>query len=123
MSNNRSLRIAAEPLRYLDFSDISSLYVALGGPLENPAQMHSMVNMTNSNLVWSFDGIHDHGFLGANGGSFIFDLTTNKSEYQEGLYEAKGLQIYIGTDTNSAAVNPTSGGVYMTVLYSAQLSN
>ncbi len=123
MASNRSIRIAAETMRYLGFASISSSFTALGGPLLNPAHMHSIVNMTNQNLLWSIDGVNAHGFLGANGGSFIFDITANKHWDQEGLYEAQGLQVYISTDVNSGGSTPTSSGVYMTVLYSAQLSN
>jgi hypothetical protein len=119
MAVNKSLRIAAEPMRFLGYASISSSFVALGGPLANPAKMHSLINMTDQNLVWSFDGVNAHGFLGANGGCFMFDIATNKSESQDNLCEGQGLQIYIATDSNSGGTSPSVYGVYMTVLYTA----
>ena len=123
MASNRSIRLAAETMRFLGYASISSSFANLGGPLLNPAHMHSIVNMTDKNLLWSLDGVNAHGFLGANGGSFIFDITTNRHWDREGLYESKGLQVYISTDPNSGGTTPTMNGVYMTVLYSAQPSN
>lgn len=120
MAGNRSIRIAAEPLRTIAFDAISTNFAVIGSALENPAHMYSLVNMTDSDLIWSWDGVTDHGFLGANGGALIFDITTNKHWTEEGLYVQQGLQTYIAL--NIGATAPTTGSVYLTVLYSAQRS-
>lgn len=117
--SNTSLRIAAEPLRSLGFASIGSSYVAVGSALLNPSVMYSLINMTNSDLYWSWDGVTNNGFLGANGGCLQYDFTTNKDWRQSGLFASKGLTTYVIVVSGETA--PSTGSVYLTALYSANV--
>lgn len=115
---NQSIRLAVEPLRGLLYSSLSTSFIPIGSALSNPTQIYTLENFTDVDLVWSWNGTDINGILGANGGSFVLDITTNKGGSQEGLYIPKGLITYIAYIPSSA---PTSGSVYLTVFYSASL--
>lgn len=110
MAYARSIRLYVEPARSLGFAAIGAGYIGVGTAIENPIRILRIVNLTNANLWFSYDGINDHEAIPANG-FLLLDITANKT-LDEGYYLAEGTRIYvkrIGT--------PTDGSVYVTVYY------
>lgn len=112
----QSLRLNAEELRSLGFASISSSYAAVGTGLSNPSPLYAIQNQTDSDLTWSWDGSTDMGFLAANGGHLILDISTNKNKDQTGLYVPKDRVLYVAVVSGGS--NPTLGSVYVTAFYS-----
>jgi hypothetical protein len=109
----QAIRLRAEPLRSLAAASIGTSYTALGDPLVNPARIIHLQNATNADIVWSMDGINDHGFLAA-GAFILLDITANKS-LDQGEFIAIGTQFYVDyPDTQ-----PTTGAVYLSVFFGA----
>ena len=112
----QAIRLRAESLRSVEYGDISSTYTAIGDPLENPARIFHLQNLTDVTLTWSMDGVNDHGVL-ASGSFILLDVTANKT-LDQGEFVAEGTTFYIasipGGDT------PTSGDVYLSVFYGSR---
>ena len=71
-------------------------------------------NLTDENLMFSFDGIDDNFPLPANG-YILLDVTANKTR-DEGFFLAEGERLYVKQITGA----PTLGSVYFTTFYGAQ---
>lgn len=112
MSQTLSIRLLVEELRSLSYTGISDTYAALGSPYAYPIRMYHIQNFTNTNIIWSWDGVTDHGII-ATGGFLLLDIATNKS-LPQGLYLPEGGQTYIRAFTG---VIPTSGSVCLTTFY------
>jgi hypothetical protein len=105
-----------EPLRSIDFGDISGTYALVGIPLTESARLIKFSNDTDANLLVSFNGIDDHDFVSANGFA-LYDLSTNKAD-QVGLLELPvRTRIYVKQQSGA----PSSGTFYVTVLYASQV--
>ncbi len=108
-----SIRMRAETLRTLNYSQIMAGYMGVGSILQNPARQILVQNLTDALLAFSLDGVNDHFVLPSNG-FFLSDITSNKSVSQ-GFFLAEGDRLYvkqIGT--------PTSGDVYFSVFYGSE---
>ncbi|CAB4121296.1 hypothetical protein UFOVP9_62 [uncultured Caudovirales phage] len=114
----KTLGIAAEILRSLSYADISSSYAAVGGGLLYPSPIYSAQNQTDADLYWSWDGVNDNGFLPASGGHFIYDIATNRDDYQQDLGVPQGRILYVRYSSSA----PTLGSIYVTSLYSQRSS-
>src|ERR1700679_3046545 len=88
-----SVRMLAEPLRSLAFGSISGAYMGIGTPLEFPARLFFIQNLTDAQLLFSFDGITDHFTLPASS-NFVFDITTNQPQTL-GIYFSVGTRLYV----------------------------
>lgn len=111
-----SVRVRFEPLRSIAFGSITGTYAGVGLPFANPVRLIDIDNNTNANIFVSINGIDDHTFVAANGFK-LFDYATNKSD-AAGLFEQpQGDRIYVKSETS----NPTSGNVYVTVIYASQV--
>jgi len=108
--SNLSSRFSPEEVRTLAFGSIVAGYTAIGTPLENPARIFFLQNLTDETLMFSFDGVTDHLPLSL-GGYILIDVTANKA-LSSGFYIAKGKQIYV-----KRVGVPTSGAVYLSVFY------
>ncbi len=113
------IKLAAETLQSISFSDLSTTFAAIGSESSNPAHIYALQNFTDQGIYWSWDGINNHGYLGANGGHIILDVTTNK-KWEQGLYIEKGTVTYVATVAGDTA--PTTGSVYLSLFYSAPLN-
>jgi hypothetical protein len=111
----QAIRLRAEILRALAFSALSIAYAKLGAPFANPVRIFHLQNLTDQNILYSFDGITVHGVVAA-GGFILLDVTTNKS-LDQGQFIAQGTQIYVATILGDTA--PTKGSVYLSVFYGA----
>ena len=105
-----SIVVAADALRSLAFGAIGMSYLPLGTPFAHPMRILKFVNVTNADMIISFDGIVDHDYVPA-GGFTLYDLTTNRSE-TAGWFFREGTQVYVRYVTA-----PTSGAVYLVALY------
>lgn len=102
-------RVGFEPLRTVVFGSITSSYAALGSPVTGHIRLMNLVNSTNEDVLFSFDGINDHVRLYQ--GSFqLFDFTTNKVQ-EDGFFLPQGTQIYV-----KYASAPSSGSVWAEVI-------
>lgn len=106
-----ALRAAFEPLRSLAFGSIGAAYMGVGAAFSHPIRMLIIENLTNAELLFSFNGIDDHLAL-PSGGPIIFDFTTNKGGNSQGFFIAEGDRVYV-----KESGTPTSGTVYVSVVY------
>lgn len=115
--SSQSMILRAERLRSLAFSELTTGYLAMGTPFSNAVRILHLQNLTNANVLYSFDGLLPDGILAANGGFILLDATANK-------INDNGLFIKVGTHMHFALVSgdvaPTSGNVYMSVFYAAR---
>lgn len=112
----QAIKLKAEALRSLEFDDLSTSFVALGDAFENPARIIHLQNLTDANVIYSFDGTTDHGVVAA-GGFILLDITANKS-LDQGEFISQGTTVYIALITGADA--PSSGDVYLSVFYGSK---
>lgn len=113
MSNG--VRVRFEPLRSALFSSITTSYTPIGSGFSNPNRLLKVTNLTDGNLLISFDGVNDHDIVAASG-FFLYDFCSNKSSTSGLLEQPLGTVVYVKS-TGSA---PTQGSVYVTVIYASQ---
>lgn len=90
--------------------------MGVGSSISNPARIFWINNLTDADLMCSFDGINDHFPLPAD--SFlIVDATSNKT-FSPGFYLAEGARLYV---KELDATTPSMGSVYFTVFYGSQI--
>ncbi len=109
--SSRGIRVIPDILRTLTFDEIGANYVAVGPVFEHPIRILSIKNLTDQNLVFSFNGVDDHELLAAHSG-LVLDFTANSS-YQAFPFIAAGTTIYVKDDT----VAPTVDGVAISAYY------
>lgn len=107
-----SIRLVPETLRNLAAASIGAAYMGVGSAFENPVRILNIQNLTDANVIFSFDGINDHVILPSNG-FILLDITANKEDQRGTLYIAQGTRIYAKEED----VTPTSGSVYVTAFY------
>lgn len=111
-----SIKIAYEPLRSLPFGTVTTSYIPIGGSFANPARLINVTNLTDSNILISFDGITDHTIVAA-GSFFLYDYCSNKSD-SGGIFEQpERTQIYAKAESSL----PTTGKLYVTVIYASNV--
>jgi len=110
---SRAIRLATEPLRSLAHGSIGAAYMGIGTSIDTKARIVHISNITDSQLMISFDGVNDHfPLLPA---SFLqLDVCQNSLEVD--YFSLKvGDRLYV-KEIN--AINPTTkGSVYLTVFY------
>lgn len=109
-----SIKLLADELRTIAYGDIDVTYEPIGSALAYPAVIVTMQNLTDVLVTISLDGDTDHFALPA-GGYLTFDLCTNKVA-QQGAFIATGTTFYA-----ASADAPSSGSVYISVIYQAPL--
>lgn len=105
------IRLVPDTLRTLAFGAIGAGFTTLGGVFIHPMRIISIKNLTNQNLIFSFDGINQHEVVPAESG-IVWDFCTNR-------YSSAGAVIGIGTQVYVLypGVAPTSGSVYLSCFY------
>lgn len=112
-----SNRVRFEPIRFLAFSAISALTpTAIGIPFSNPVRLLEINNLTDADLLISFNGIDSHTVIAARTGK-IYDYGSNKADQPGFLEQALGERVY----AQAILALPSSGAVYVTVMYAAQV--
>jgi len=110
-----AIRLLCEPVRSLGFASIGAAYMGIGSAILNATRMLHIQNLTDKTLMFSFDGVNDHFPLASNG-FLLLDIAANKTVPQ-GFYLPEGQRIYVKEDS----ATPTSGSVYVTTFYGADL--
>lgn len=108
-----AIRWRPEELRSLAFGSVAASYTALGAPMENPVVNYKISNLTDANILVSYDGATDHDIVSANG-FVLYDVSSNKGK-GDVLALTKGAQVYVKRESGAA----TSGNVYLTVFYAS----
>lgn len=111
--SNLAIKLLPEPVYSLGFASISGTYASVGSGLLNPSRLLIFQNLTNANIMLSWDGVHDHMPLSANA-AIIMDVMTNKSNQSGALSVQAGQKFYI-----KEIGTPTSGTFYITSFYGA----
>ena len=111
-----SIRIRYEPLRSLAFGSISGVYAGVGLPFANPVRILKVTNLTDVPLLVSYNGVDDHDVVAATG-FYLYDFASNQSAAAGLLEQPAGDRIYV----KEAVGAPTSGSVYVTVVYASQV--
>lgn len=106
--------IAYEPLRSLGFVSITLSYVGVGSPFANPCRMIMIDNLTDAELMVSFDGVNDHTVVAANSGK-VLDYASNKILPVGQLEQPLGTRVYVKYIGSA----PTIHNVYVSVIYAA----
>jgi hypothetical protein len=111
-----SVRARYENLRSLAFGGISGTYAGVGTSFVYPVRILKVTNLTDKDLLISFNGVDDMDVCPANA-FYLYDYGSNKAD-QGGFFEqAAGNRLY----AKQASGAPTSGSVYVTVVYASQV--
>ena len=105
-----SIRLLCEPVRSIAAAAISNAYMGVGTAMSQPIRMFIFQNLTDAEVMVSFDGINDNLPLASNG-YLVLDVTANKT-INTGFFFAEGSRIYV----KQIGV-PTTGNVYVTTFY------
>ena len=108
-----AIRLLPETLRSAAFGAVGAAYSAVGTALLHPCSIFLIQNATDAGALFSLDGVNDHFFLPASG-FLLLDLTTNKT-LPQGAFIGQGTIVYV----KRSAGAPTTGAVYISVLYGA----
>lgn len=104
-----SLIVRVDALRQVAFGSITGSYTTLGAVFAHPMRIIKLVNNTDGDMLFSFDGTTNNDFVPA-GGSALYDLTTNGIG-QEFVFQI-GTQVYIKSSTS-----PSKGNVSLMCVY------
>jgi len=99
-----------DTLRTIAFGAIGVGYTAVGAVFSHQMRIISIKNLTNADLLFSFDGINDHEVVPA-GTGVVYDFCTNSTGYA-GALMAMGTTLFV-----KQSQVPTSGSVYLTCFY------
>lgn len=111
-----STRMLAEPLRSLAFGGITAAYAPIGSALAHPERIIKLYNGTDQDLFISFDGVSDNDILPTKA-FLLIDVCANKTK-DDGFYLGQDTVIW----ARQAAGAPSTGSVYITVFYGANVS-
>lgn len=111
------IKLLPETARTLPFGSIGAAYMGVGTAFQNPLRMIRFQNLTDTRLIFSFDGIEDHFYLPRKG-YLLLDITANKT-IESGFFIAAGTRFYVKEDPTASS--PTSGLVTVTGFYSHEV--
>ncbi len=100
-----------DELRSLGFASIGA-YAGVGPSFTNPVRILMLDNLTDADLIVSFDGIIDKTVVASRSGKVI-DVATNRLGPVNQLEQPVGDRVYI----RSISALPTSGSFYVSVMY------
>ena len=103
----------ADVMRTALAANINAAYAAVGAPYTHFIRIMFMDNLTNQNVIISFDGINDHFILIASSTKEI-NFTSNEVANYNGFFPPLNLQIYAKYET----IQPTTGSLYIEAIYS-----
>ena len=87
----------------------------VGSAFAYPIKLLKIVNLTNANLIVSYDGVNNQDIVTANGGC-IYDVAANKADPAGTFQLSVGDRVYVMEETSA----PTSGNVYVVVVYASE---
>lgn len=112
--SNTSVKIRYENLRSIAFGGISGVYAGVGAAFANPVRLLKITNVTDADIIISFDGVNDKDIVASNT-AWIHDYGSNKADTGGALDQSQGERVYV----RQASAAPTVGSVYVTVIYAA----
>jgi len=80
-----AIRMVPEAVRSLGFASIGIAYMGVGTSLDYPARMIVIQNLTDEEVMFSFDGIDDHIPLPTRG-HLVLDISANKTLFNWVFY-------------------------------------
>lgn len=114
MASATAQRIRYETLRSLAFGSIGAGYTGVGASFANPVRLIMIDNLTDKNLIVSFDGITNHTVVASMSGK-VLDYASNRMAPADHLEQAVGDRVYVKAES----ALPTSGSVYVSVIYAS----
>jgi hypothetical protein len=114
---NRAIRGAFDPMRTVTAATIvagAGGFVTIGAVLANGARAFYILNDTDGTITFSIDGVNDH-FLMITDSYILFDVSSNQS-FSQGFFLPVNTQFWA---RQNVLPNPTTGSVYLTILYGA----
>lgn len=99
-----------DALRSLGFASIGASYVTVGTAFGHPMRVIRILNATNGDMFFSFDGTTNNLFLPSN--SFVLYDIASDDDPSDNFRISKGTQMYVKQSTA-----PTSGSVYIEAIY------
>lgn len=114
MASATAQKIRYEALRSLAFGSVGAGYTGVGASFANPVRLLMIDNLTNQNIIVSFDGITDHTVVASMSGK-VLDYASNRMAPADHLEQAVGERVYVKAES----VLPGSGNVYVSVIYAA----
>lgn len=113
MSASLPIRLSCDTVRTVAFGGISPVYAGVGTAFTKPVRIFYIQNLTDTILMFSYDGINDHFPLFET--TFkLLDVTANHSVSQ-GYFMAQGQRLYVRDMTAQGFNPPTTGSVWLTV--------
>lgn len=114
-STNLATRGRFDTMRSLGFASIGAGFMGVGSAFAYPIKLLKIVNLTNANLIVSYDGVNNQDIVTANGGC-IYDVAANKADPAGTFQLSVGDRVYVMEETSA----PTSGNVYVVVVYASE---
>lgn len=115
---NAAMCAMFEPIRYLAAGAIGAGYTAVGTPLLYPARIINIDNLTDADLMFSFNPNYDYIVVPSQSGK-VFDISSNNyvTNVAGILAFKKGVQWYV----KQLEVPGPTKGVYISVMYGSDL--
>lgn len=105
--------VRVDAYRSMAFGAITGAFQALGAPMAHNWRLIHLVNSTDGDMIFSFDGTTNNVFVPA-GNFLLYDIATNSSTN----VGATNLVFGIGTQVHvKRSTVPTKGAVYMQGVY------
>jgi hypothetical protein len=102
-------------LQTLDFSSTSPVYTEVGNPINHPASIFTIQNLTDADMMFSTDGVIDNIWLSPFS-AYVQDITASHPSSDTGLYVPKLTQVWVKQATGAAA---SKGSVNVMYTYDA----
>lgn len=109
---NQAVQVVFDTLRTDAFGSILVGYSIIGTPFAHPIRLLVMQNMTDGNVIISFDGVNDHMFLPSTG-QIVLDFASDASEVA-GMWS---LPIGAGVWVKQSGTAPTTGNFWVSAAY------
>jgi hypothetical protein len=104
-----STRMLWQPLRSAAFGAIGAAYAQVGNPFDFPLRIIDVTNLTNANILISFDGVNDHMIVPAASGKVRDICAARDGGDLSTAQVAQNTQVWAKRE-NAA---PTSGTLYI----------
>lgn len=107
-----ALRLSCDPVRTIAFGGISPVYAGVGIAFTSPVRIFHIQNLTDTALMFSYDGVNDH-FPLATQSFLVLDITANQALMQ-GFFMAQGQRLYVRNMVAQGYNAPTIDAVWLT---------
>lgn len=108
----QSIVVKWDALRTAAFGAIGGAYSTVGTPFDHVVRILIMQNLTNQQVLISFDGVTDNLTLPI-GGQLVLDYMSDQSRVGGEFAQPIGTQVYV----KNAGVAPTVGNFYVGLIY------